>query len=179
MYDKEKWLRAAEFHGHQCPGLAIGFKAVEAALTKRPAGAAQDEEIVCVTENDACGVDAIQVMTGCTAGKGNLIHRGTGKMAYSFFDRRSGRSLRVLKKMQPAADERSREEKIKYILEGPLEEIFSFSVPSYGLPPEAGIFTTVCCELCGEGAPEPMMRLQNGKKVCLDCFKAYSRESAL
>ena len=35
MYDKEKWLRAAEFHGHQCPGLAIGFKAVEAALTPR------------------------------------------------------------------------------------------------------------------------------------------------
>ena len=40
MYDKEKWLRAADFHGHQCPGLAIGYKAVEAALAKRPTGAA-------------------------------------------------------------------------------------------------------------------------------------------
>ena len=176
--DQRLWEKCVEFHGHACPGLAIGCRAAEAAIERLGLKFSADEEIVCVTENDACGVDAIQVMTGCTAGKGNLIHRGTGKMAYSFFDRRSGRSLRVLKKMQPAADERSREEKIKYILEGPLEEIFSFSVPSYGLPPEAGIFTTVCCELCGEGAPEPMMRLQNGKKVCLDCFKAYSRESA-
>ena len=177
--DQWLWEKCVEFHGHACPGLAIGCRAALAAIERLGLKFSADEEIVCVTENDACGVDAIQVMTGCTAGKGNLIHRGTGKMAYSFFDRRSGRSLRVLKKMQPAADERSREEKIKYILEGPLEEIFSFSVPSYGLPPEAGIFTTVCCELCGEGAPEPMMRLQNGKKVCLDCFKAYSRESAL
>ena len=62
MYDKEKWLRAADFHGHQCPGLAIGYKAVEAALAKRPAGAAQDEEIVCVTENDTCAADAVQAL---------------------------------------------------------------------------------------------------------------------
>ena len=177
--DQKFWEKCVEFHGHACPGLAIGYRAAEAAIERLELKFSADEELVCVTENDACGVDAIQVMTGCTAGKGNLIHRGTGKMAYSFFDRRSGRSLRVLKKMQPAADERSREEKMKYILEGPLEDIFSFSVPSYRLPPEARIFTTVCCELCGEGAPEPMMRLQNGKKVCLDCFKEYSRESAL
>ena len=35
MYDKEKWLRAADFHGHQCPGLAIGYKAVEAPVPER------------------------------------------------------------------------------------------------------------------------------------------------
>ena len=27
---------------------------------------AEDEEIVCVTENDACGVDGIQFVLGCT-----------------------------------------------------------------------------------------------------------------
>ena len=29
-------------------------------------------------------VDAVQVLTGCTFGKGNLIYRPTGKMAFSF-----------------------------------------------------------------------------------------------
>ena len=90
MYDKEKWLRAADFHGHQCPGLAIGYKAVEAALAKRPAGAAQDEEIVCVTENDTCAADAVQALMGCTFGKGNLVYRPLGKMAFSFYFRESG-----------------------------------------------------------------------------------------
>ena len=29
--NKELWKRCVEFHGHECPGLAIGYKASEAA----------------------------------------------------------------------------------------------------------------------------------------------------
>lgn len=36
-------------------------------------GYSKDEEIVCVTENDACGVDAIQVVLGCSAGERKFI----------------------------------------------------------------------------------------------------------
>ena len=39
---------------------------------------AADEEIVAIVENDACGVDALQCVTGCTFGKGNLIFRDYG-----------------------------------------------------------------------------------------------------
>ena len=66
------------------PRLAIGFKACEVAVKKLGVGRAEDEEIVCVTENDACGVDAVQAILGCSIGKGNLIYRGTGKQAFSF-----------------------------------------------------------------------------------------------
>lgn len=38
-----------------------------------------DEEMVAIVENDSCAVDAIQVLTGCTLGKGNLIFRDYGK----------------------------------------------------------------------------------------------------
>ena len=76
--DKSDWQKAVEFHGHACPGLAIGFKAVEAVKEKMGVTFSSDEELVCVTENDACGVDAIQVLTGCSLGKGNLIYRDTG-----------------------------------------------------------------------------------------------------
>ncbi len=48
-----------------------------------------------VVETDMCGVDAIQFLTGCTFGKGNLIHRDWGKNAFSFFRRSDGRAVRI------------------------------------------------------------------------------------
>ena len=43
-----------------------------------------------------CGVDAIQFLTGCTFGKGNLIHKDYGKMVFSFYDRWKGTGFRML-----------------------------------------------------------------------------------
>ena len=141
--DKQQWDKCVEFHGHECPGLAIGFKACEAAIEKLGIKFSEDEEVVCVTENDACGVDAIQVITGCSMGKGNLLYRSTGKQAY--------------------------------LLDTPASEIFEFKKPKYAVPEEARLFTTIICEICGEGSPEHKIRLQDGKKVCQDCFEEYSR----
>ncbi|MDR2672398.1 MAG: FmdE family protein [Coriobacteriales bacterium] len=91
MNNEELWHKAVAFHGHQCPGLAIGFAASLGAIAELGLDAsrlpATDEEIVCVTENDACGVDAIQTVLGCTYGKANLVPRLRGKMAFSFFTR--------------------------------------------------------------------------------------------
>ncbi|RNC62864.1 MAG: hypothetical protein AWM53_01887 [Candidatus Dichloromethanomonas elyunquensis] len=168
-----EWEKAVEFHGHQCPGLAIGYKAAVTAREKMGVRFSVDEEIVCVTENDACGVDAIQVMTGCSMGKGNLIYRGTGKMAFSFFNRRNGESLRLI--LKPFEGEMNREERQAYILNAQAEEIFQMMKPSYELPETARLFTSVVCEACGESAPEHKIRLQDGRKVCLDCFKDYGR----
>ena len=170
---KTDWQKAVEFQGHSCPGLAIGFKAVKAAQEKMGIAFSSDEEVVCVTENDACGVDAIQLLTGCSIGKGNLIYRGTGKMAFSFFNRKNGESLRVI--IKPFKGEMDREERQEYILNSPVDEIFDFMKPTFRLPETARIFTSVVGESCGESAPEHKMRLQDGKKVCLNCFKEYSR----
>ena len=46
----------------------------------------------------ACGVDAVQVLLGCTYGKSNLITRIRGKMAFSFFSRDTGKSVRLVLK---------------------------------------------------------------------------------
>lgn len=81
------WKKAVAFHGHECPGLAIGVRVSEAAREKLKIGTFEDEDIVCVTENDSCSVDGVQVLLGCTFGKGNLLYRGTGKQAFSFFNR--------------------------------------------------------------------------------------------
>lgn len=171
---KQLWDKAVTFHGHECPGLAIGVKACEAAMKKMQIGFSSDEEIVCVTENDACGVDAIQAIFSCTLGKGNLLYRGTGKQAFSFFNRKTGEKLRVYLKQQKNPD-MERAEWQEYLLNAPVDEIFSFSEPKFDLPERAKIFQTIICEICGEGAPEHKMRLQDGKTVCADCFKDYGR----
>ncbi|HEX2027481.1 MAG TPA: FmdE family protein, partial [Nitriliruptorales bacterium] len=72
--DERTLARVVDFHGHLCPGLAMGIQAARFALDEIGPHA-QDEEVVAVTETDMCGVDAVQVLTGCTFGKGNLIHR--------------------------------------------------------------------------------------------------------
>ena len=84
------------FHGHWCPGLALGIRVAQIALAE--IGHSSDEEIVAICETDMCGVDAIQFLTGCTLGKGNLIIRPYGKMAFSFYRRKDGKSIRVVLK---------------------------------------------------------------------------------
>lgn len=172
--NQQLWDECVKFHGHSCPGLAIGFRATEIAMEKmgKQFSADSDEQIVCITENDACGVDAVQYMSGCTLGKGNLIYRPTGKMAFSFFDRESGDSIRLMLKPDIAGG--NREEKRMFILEGPEEEVFSISKPKYDLPEEARSFNSIVCAKCGENAPEHKMRIQDGQYVCLDCFEDYA-----
>ncbi|QSX08796.1 TraR/DksA C4-type zinc finger protein [Alkalibacter rhizosphaerae] len=172
--NEKLWDKAVEFHGHVCPGLAIGFRACEIAKNKMEIGISDDEEIVCITENDACGVDAVQVIFSCTVGKGNLLHRNTGKQAFSFFNRKTGEKLRLYLKAQNNTG-MDRESWRKYILEAPEEDVFSVSQPMYDLPEKARLFKTMYCEICGEGAPDHKMRLQEDQVVCLDCFKEYKR----
>ena len=64
-------------------------------------GFCDNEQVVCICENDACGVDAIQVMLGCSIGKGNLLFHMTGKQAFSFYNRATGESVRLILKPKP------------------------------------------------------------------------------
>ena len=108
--NKALWKKCVEFHGHECGGLTIGYKASLYAIALLGLGLggggnagclSADEEVVCISENDACGVDAIQVILGCSIGKGNLLFHMRGKQAFTFFDRKSGKSLRLVLKPKP------------------------------------------------------------------------------
>lgn len=171
--DKKLWEKAVAFHGHECPGLAIGVRAAQEAIKALDIDFSKDEEVVCVTENDACGVDGIQVILGCSAGKGNLIFRNRGKQAFSVFNRKNGKSVRLVLKDLPDMD---REQKQNFILNEPdVHKIFDFKTPNFELPEAARIFQSVICEVCGEKTAEPMIRLEDGKKCCLDCVSPYTR----
>lgn len=63
------WDKCVAFHGHACGGLTIGFQAARYAMELLELDFSADEDVVCIAENDACGVDAIQVLLGCSVGR--------------------------------------------------------------------------------------------------------------
>ncbi len=197
--DKASWEKAVEFHGHVCPGLAVGYRVAEIALANLQEKRADDEEIVAVVENDACGIDAIMVVTGCTPGKGNLIFKDTGKQVYTFGCRGSEKAVRIsvdgeilhgnpeMRKLfqkviegsatpeERAHCDRLREQKMDDILAMPKERFAMVREVEFNLPGKARLFSSLKCACCGEYAMEPRTRNQNGKVVCLDCFESYNR----
>lgn len=169
MNDKELqlWNECVEFHGHTCGGLAIGFKAAIYALEVLGMNRADDEELVCIAENDSCGIDGIQYVAGCTLGKGNLLFRLRGKQAYNFYNRKTGKTIRLVLKERKMPKEE--------MLDLPGKEIFDLKEVQFELPEKARIFKSYPCEKCGEMTADYFIRIQDGKKVCLHCFEKYDR----
>jgi formylmethanofuran dehydrogenase subunit E len=196
-FDEATLQRVADFHGHICPGLTMGMQAAHIAL--REIGPhAKDEEVVAVTETDMCGVDAIQVLTGCTFGKGNLIHRDWGKNAYTFHRRSDGRAVRVVARPgawqrdpehmalmarvrsgEASEEERRRfrelhESRARELLERDPDELYD--VQEIGAPPprRARIHDSLECASCGEAAMETRVRRFGGRELCTPCFQMLS-----
>jgi formylmethanofuran dehydrogenase subunit E len=181
------------FHGHACPGLALGYR-VSMLCLREFKGRAEDEELVAIVENNSCSVDAVQVMTGCTFGKGNLIFRDYGKHAYTFISRPSGNSLRIYVDWQRPAEskeekmiwelymkgDRSKKvldfvhnrkaKKIRHILEADEKELMKVKKCIQKLPEEARIYPSVQCAKCKEKVMEPRARVRGGKIICEPCF---------
>ena len=173
MNERELWEKCAAFHGHECGGLTIGYKAALYAIELLDLHFSDDEQVVCITENDACGVDAIQVILGCSVGKGNLLFHLRGKQAFSFYNRTTGHSVRLVLKDRPQG--MSRQESFAYYQSLAPRDMFTVKETTITLPESARLFQSIKCENCGETTAENMIRLENGKKLCLDCFNAYSR----
>lgn len=181
------------FHGHFCPGLAIGIRAAE--LAQRELDNPAAHEIVAVVETDMCGVDAIQFLTGATMGKGNLIHRDHGKMAFSFFHRDTGKGFRAVlnpharsgmdeemaelteKISTDQADERDRQRlgELRSNLQNkfmslPLQEMFLLTPQTQRPPRPSRVLLSLICEHCGEKVMESRTRRFGGQTLCIPCF---------
>jgi formylmethanofuran dehydrogenase subunit E len=199
---EETIQKARDFHGHMCPGLAIGIRAAEMAL-REMGGRSEDEETVAVVETDMCGVDAIQALTGCTFGKGNFIHKDYGKLAFSFYRRSDGKGIRIV--AQPSAmalsDAGLRQERealvgkrhggdmtprekdrfaelqgalIEQLLSAPLESLFDLKAPPAEIPRPARIHGSIACEGCGENVMQTRIREIGGKMLCVPCSEKAS-----
>ena len=195
ILSSKDFKRCVEFHGHICPGLAIGYRAARAGLERLDESRAVDEEMVAIVENNACGVDAVQVLTGCTFGKGNFIYKDRGKQVFTFFGRKSGKGVRVAKKVdvskrsekrdelfkkireETASDEERKRfwemhhQRAREILNKPTEELFSIRFVDITLPAKAVIEPSVACEECGEPTMASRLTEKNGQRICGECLE--------
>jgi len=194
IMNSEDFKQCVAFHGHVCPGLSIGYKAAKAALAWLKENRSEDEEIVAIVETDACSADAVQVLTGCTFGKGNFIFKDYGKMALTLLSRNTGRGVRVAIKgkgdrpdeehmaliqkmiageMTDAEKERFQELHQKRscrILETPENELFTIKATHMELPGKARMETSVPCARCGEPVMKSKMENVDGEMVCRGCL---------
>ncbi len=196
MIDHETMEQVIGFHGHMCPGLAMGVRAAEVALAEIGPHSS-DEEVVAVVETDMCGVDAIQFLTGCTFGKGNLVHRDYGKNAYTFIRRSDGRAVRISPRpgswgrRDPswyelfasvragvASDEDRRrfsdlqQERSQAVLAAPLDELYDVREIEVEAPRPARILASVDCADCAEPTMETRIRRLDGAELCVPCFES-------
>ena len=168
-----QWEKCVAFHGHECGGLTIGYKAALYAAQLLELSFSDDEQVVCVSENDACGVDAIQVLLGCSIGKGNLLFHMRGKQAFSFYNRETGKSVRLVLKSKP--QNMTREESFAYYQSCEPCDMFEVKPTTIQLPEKARLFSSYTCDCCGESTGANWTRLDGDKKLCLDCWETYDR----
>jgi len=197
IFPSRDFTACVQFHGHTCPGLAIGFKAAMTLMKRLDVKKAPDEELLAIVETDACGADAIQVITGCTFGKGNFIFKNYGKHAFSLLDRVKRKGMRVCllpdafepnpeylplsKKVQ--GDEASEEEtecfrqlqqdRVQRILEADPMSLFKIEEISTDIPPKARIMESGICDFCGELTKMDLLRNRNGKRLCIPCTDGH------
>ncbi|MFZ0450608.1 MAG: FmdE family protein [Desulfatiglandaceae bacterium] len=164
------------FHGHSCPGLAIGYRMTRAGLAFLSGSRAVDEEMVAIVENNACGVDALQCLSGCTFGKGNLIFKDYGKHVFTFYDRSSGKGVRVVFRHGNVSDD-LRKERAKFtdwLLSAPEEEVVTMEEVVIEEPEPARIMISAECAFCHEDVMETRTKEIKGQVVCIPCAGKYS-----
>jgi formylmethanofuran dehydrogenase subunit E len=194
-FQAEDFKKCADFHGHICPGLSIGYRASQRAMEWLRENRAEDEEIVAIIETNACGADAVQVLTGCTFGKGNLIFKDHGKQVLTLLSRKSGDGVRVALKADAlelneehrqlmvriqkgdATDiEKKRFQELhlmrsRNIMENTEEALFDVREIHENLPPRAQIEPSISCDRCGEPTMASKLSAKDGMQLCGGCLE--------
>ncbi len=197
MINPREFLEAGQkFHGHKCPAMPLGLRAGAEAMNKLGVDRATDSQIVALVElGDGhcahCFADGIQMITGCTFGKGNIRQLGYGKFGLILVEAATGRAVRVVPRAEsqmaikatpffteyrqkgvPASKVPADvvEPLIARVLDSPVEQIYKVSdVFEYDLGKGPDDYNSFVCEVCGDMVIESYGRFFEGKKVCIPC----------
>lgn len=191
------FAEAAAFHGHACPGLALGYRVAVTAMNRLGARRAEDEDMVAVVENDACSVDAVQFVCGCTFGKGNLVFCDHGKHVYTFFNRATGEGIRIYaeppektdseiavlaRKSDRSAEEQGRlddgrQRRTDWLLTLPENDLLRITDTREPPPSKARIHASSRCAVCGERMMETRCRVSGDNTLCIPCAAAAAGDA--
>lgn len=191
--------RCVEFHGHVCPGLIYGYRVAKEAIRLMNLRRAVDEEVVAICENDSCAVDALQVLLGTVAGKGNLIIKNLGKNAYTVLNRSkrqayrfsrktrytyAGKNKSMFNRLEAAYANKTASEgdlrdlkrlKVNDLLARPFEDIFTTTAVPFEEPHYARLAPSEPCAICGEMTmTAKMVGLGDGRQACIPCSRKKS-----
>ena len=197
MIDPKEYLEAGQLlHGHKCPAMPLGLRAGAAAMNKLGVERAKDGQLVALLELGEghfahCFADGIQMITGCTFGKGNIQQLGYGKFGLTLVEKASGRSVRVVPRAEAQAATKQtpffteyREKGIpasvvppevvapliEKVMAAPEEKILKVGdIETQELPKPTEGFGSFACEQCGDMVVESYGRVVGDRKVCIPC----------
>ncbi len=174
---------AAEAHGHICAGQVLGVRMALYGLRllglRDPAGEERGR-LVTIVEIDRCATDAIPVVTGCRLGRRALRFRDFGKAAATFYDRQTGRAVRIAAKdsarerarvLHPEIREKSVQQ-IRAYREMPDDELFDRQWVRLLLGPEdlpGYKGPRAVCDSCGESVQFKREVARGGRVLCRAC----------
>ncbi len=200
MMNPHEWLEFGQkFHGHKCPAMPLGLRAGAAALNALGVDRTGDSALLALVDlgEDHCATcygDGIQVITGCTFGKGNIRRTDKGKWALTLIDKKSGKAVRVTPKAEAMLANKQTpffkeyrekgvaptqvpdevvEPLVQKVMNAPQEMILDVSEVfdyDYQEPPHS--FNSFVCDECGEMVVEEYGRVKGRKRVCIDCATA-------
>lgn len=199
MIDQELLQFGQKFHGHKCPAMPMGLRVGTAALNALGVERAKDGQLMALVELGeqhcaTCFADGIQVVTGCTFGKGNIEKLNYGKWGLTVVDKKTNRAVRVTPKAEammankessffkdyrevgvPASQvpDQVVEPLIQRVSNAPDDKLLNVSaVFEYQWEEAAHCFASFVCDRCGEMTVSPYGRNIQGKHVCIPCSQA-------
>lgn len=191
-------IKAAQMHGHFCPGLAMGIMAATKAMNLLEAESDGMEDLLAITETNNCFSDGIQFVTGCTFGNNALIFKDLGKTAFTL-THRDGKGIRVSTRpdsqqvireafpdfrnlYQKVVAEQNHDPQLmaEYrksalgrafgTLSLDFDSLFKVEKVQTKIPPYARINESLICAVCDESVMSTRsVTGKNGKQTCLSC----------
>lgn len=187
---------ALRLHGHKCPAMPLGLRAGAAAMNTLGVERSRESQLLAILELgdnhfSHCLADGVQMITGCTYGKGNITKLGYGKFGLILVDRTTGRAVRVVP--HAGAQDATKTTGIfsEYRQEnGPSSQVFDEEVDplidevlrapqetllvvgeEYRLdvPVSAESLEHFVCECCGENVVERYGRVIGNQQLCIPC----------
>jgi formylmethanofuran dehydrogenase subunit E len=197
MIDPKLFLESGlMFHGHKCLAMPLGLRMGAAAMNALGVARAEDGQLLALVELgdqhcSHCLADGIQMITGCTFGKGNIKQLSYGKFGLTLVDCATRRAVRVAPRAEaqnamkqtpffteyrvkgiPASQvpDEVVEPLIQNVLNAPQEKVmvvgeeFRFDVSK-----SSETLASFECERCGENVVEKYGRVIGQQKVCIPC----------
>jgi formylmethanofuran dehydrogenase subunit E len=133
MVDPREFLKAAlRLHGHKCPEVVLGLRAGAAAMNWLGVERSAKDQLLSLLqlpEGRWCFADGVQVIAGCTLGKGNLRAVGRGQLSLTLIEQATRRAVRVVTTVDvpPWLPDGAVETLLRRLLTAPAEQILSVS----------------------------------------------------